>query len=102
MEDDNLVRIDVICSHYEIEHTFVDALLDYGLIEVTVVEDNKFLDKSRISDLERWIHLHYDLDINFEGIDTIANLLERMNALQNELTEMKNKLLLYEVSGEWL
>jgi hypothetical protein len=42
------------------------------------------------------MRMHYDLDINMEGIDVISHLLKRMNSLQDELRLTQNKLRLYE------
>ena len=36
-----------------------------------------------------------DLDINLEGIAVITRLLKRMEKMQNEITQLKNKLDLY-------
>ena len=40
--------------------------------------------------------MHYDLDINLEGIEVINNLLSRVNNLQEELMLLKSKLKIYE------
>ena len=42
------------------------------------------------------IRLHYDLDINLEGIETIFHLLERIETLQHEMHELRKKIGLYE------
>ena len=92
MEDNELISVALICSSYEIEPGFIDSLLDYGLIEVNEVGSERFIESSRVVDLERMIHLHYDLEINLEGIDTILHLLGKMYSLQEELAEMRNRL----------
>jgi hypothetical protein len=46
--------------------------------------------KSELQKLEQIIRLHYDLDINLEGIDAIAHLAERIKMMQNEITGLKN------------
>jgi len=46
--------------------------------------------------LEKFVRFYYELDINLEGIETISHLLERVNALQDELTMLKNRLGIYE------
>jgi hypothetical protein len=38
------------------------------------------------------VHLHYDLDINIEGIEAISHLLDRVDNLQRELITLKNRL----------
>jgi hypothetical protein len=42
------------------------------------------------------MRMHYDLDINMEGIDVISHLLKRIHNLQDELRITQNKLRLYE------
>jgi hypothetical protein len=42
--------------------------------------------------LERMIRLHYDLEINMEGIDAIAHLLERVEHMQEEMRMLRRKL----------
>jgi hypothetical protein len=42
------------------------------------------------------IRLHHELEINLEGIDTIFNLLRKIDGLKNELANTKNRLKFYE------
>jgi hypothetical protein len=46
--------------------------------------------------LERIVRLHFELDINLEGIETITHLLERMEAMQENIARLKNRLKAYE------
>lgn len=98
MENDQLVEIQILCTHYSIEPSFIDTLSEYGLLEMMTRDEHRFIEKERLSDLERLIHLHYDLEINMEGIDTITHLLDRVNELHNELNQLRNRLRLYENS----
>ncbi|KDN54518.1 hypothetical protein FEM21_22410 [Flavobacterium seoulense] len=40
--------------------------------------------------------MHQDLEVNIEGIDVVLNLLQKIDALQTELLQVRNRLLLYE------
>ena len=42
------------------------------------------------------MRLHYDLDINIEGIDAIYNLLKQVEELQSQIITLRNKLNFYE------
>lgn len=95
METNELVLIEQLCLHHQIEVTFIEALQEFGLIEVVVVEDQKYLPHEQLKALEKWMRLHYELEINLEGIDAIAVLLKRVDLLQRELGELKNKLSVY-------
>jgi len=46
--------------------------------------------------LEKLIRMHYELDINMQGIEAINFLLERVQNMQQEITYLKSKLNIYE------
>ena len=88
----NLILIETLCSHYEVEVSFIDSLSDLGLIEVQTVEQIRYLPEENINTLEKMIRLHQELDVNPEGIDVIFNLLEKVDRLNRELAEARQKL----------
>lgn len=92
MKTDNLVRIEHFCEHYEVEFSFIKTLNELGLINVVVVDDSTYLPVDDLREIEKLVHLHYELGINIEGIDVISNLLNQIANLQEELTAAKNKL----------
>jgi len=96
METENLIAVQLFCTHHHIEISFISALSEFGLIEVTTISETEYISTGQLSDLEKMIRLHYDLDINMEGIDAIYNLLKRENNLRGELNALKNRLRLYE------
>ena len=91
-----LIAITTLCSHYEIEFSFIDALYNTGLIQIVIVEHNQFIHQDQISDLEKMIRLYNELNVNIEGIDVIFNLLQKEKELREELNVLKNRLRLYE------
>ncbi|MES1221795.1 MAG: chaperone modulator CbpM [Bacteroidota bacterium] len=97
MEKEHLIAIQDFCISHQIDISFVKALHEYGLIEVTTVEHSTFIHDSELPKLERIARLH-ELDINVEGIDAINNLLERIEHLQHEIISLKNKLNAHEIS----
>lgn len=96
MDTTNLISIQQFCKHYNVPKTFINALHEYELVEIIIVNDENYLQTSQLNDVEKIIRLHYDLDINLEGIDAIYNLLKQMESLQNEITTLKNRLDFYE------
>jgi chaperone modulatory protein CbpM len=96
MQTDELILAEKFCSYYKVEYSFLDSLQQVGLVEITSVEEADYISQSELQKLEQLTRLHYDLDINLEGIDAIANLLERVKQLQSELAVVKNRLKLYE------
>ncbi len=96
MNEKRLVSIQTLCSHYNIEISFVDALNQMGLIHIEIIEQNHYVHQDQISDLEKIIRLHNELNMNLEGIDVVFNLLEKERKLRNELNVLRNRLKLYE------
>lgn len=92
MKTDHLIRIEHFCEHYHVEFDFINSLHEFGLINVVVVDDSKYLSNEDLKDIEKLIRLHYELGVNLEGIDVISNLLNQIKDLQQELTVVKNKL----------
>lgn len=85
----DFIAAEECCVHYNIELSFIQSLKDYELIELNVIEEKTFIHTNQLHDLEKFIHLHYDLNINMEGIDAIHHLLLRMKSLQDEINYMK-------------
>lgn len=96
MNEKDLIPTQTLCSHYNIEISFVDTLSTMGLIQIEVIEQNRFIHQDQISDLEKIIRLHQELNVNLEGIDVVFNLLKKERQLRDELNALKNRLRLYE------
>lgn len=96
MDSKNLIQIKQFCVYHEIEYTFITELHNYGLVQIIMLEEDEYLQPEQLPAVEKMIRLHYDLKINLEGIDVIANLLNKIEVLQQNLTVTQNKLRLYE------
>jgi len=96
MKTENLIPVQEFIMHHKIEMSFIHSLNESGLIQITTVERTQYISREQLSDLEKMIRLHYELDINIEGIESIAHLLQRVENLHEELTVLKNRLKLYE------
>ena len=96
MTDSNLILIEQICRHYEIEPDFIVSLNSYGLIEIVELEQSRYLRMQEMTMIEKMIRMHYDLQINIEGIDAISHLLTKIEKLQIALQSAHNRLRLYD------
>ena len=96
MNEKPLISTQTLCSQYNIEISFVDALNKMGLIQIEIIEQKQFIHHDQIGDLEKIIRLHNELNVNLEGIDVVFNLLEKERELRNELNALRNRLSLYE------
>ena len=93
---EHLISTDEFCSHYKVEYAFIDSLQQHGLIEVTKIDEHLFIDHDHLKNVEKLVRLHYDLDINLEGIEAITYLLNKVKQMQDEIVALKNRLSIYE------
>jgi len=96
MQTKNLISLDVFCVNHNVEISFISSLHENGLIKITTIEETSFIDENQLLQLEKIVRFYNELDINIEGIETITHLLERVNAMQNEIITLRNRLRLYE------
>lgn len=96
MNTENLIPLTQLCLHYQVELSFFSSLNEIGLIEIETIEQSQFLHPDKINDVEKMIRLYHELNVNLEGIDVVFNLLQKVEALQDELISVKNRLQAYE------
>jgi hypothetical protein len=97
MQTGDLIPASEFCVHCEVEFSFIQSLEQSGLIQITTVGGAGYIHTDQLQELEKWIRLHQEMDINVEGIEAVSHLLERIQGLQDELTGLKNRLRLYEI-----
>ena len=100
MTTEQLIAVEVFATHQGMETSFVHALHERGLIRITTVRERHFLDPDELSRIERFARLHYELDINLEGLEAISHLLERLDVAEQDLRALRQRLRLYEVDQE--
>ena len=96
MLHDDYVDANEFCEHNNVEVTFIQALQEFGLIELTPIDRSLFIEVNKLQQLEKLARLHYELDINLEGLDVITYLLNRLEDMQQQVSELKNRLKIYE------
>ena len=96
MQGDDLIDAEKFCLTHNIQRSFIAALEEFDLIEITTIEEMRFISDSQLPRLEQIMRLHFELDINLEGVEAITHLLERVSLMQDEITYLKNRLRTYE------
>ena len=99
MESTHYITATEFCHHYGVEFSFISTLHQSGLIQLAEEEKEPLIDVEQLSELEKYARLHYDLQINTEGIEAITYLLQRIQQQQQEIHALKAKLQLYENKG---
>lgn len=84
---------------YNIEITFFDELVDYGLLNIQIEDNIQYLMYEDLPDLEKFANWHYDLEINLPGLEVIHNMLKKLDALNRRNRELMNKL--STISGQY-
>ena len=97
--ENQLITVEAYCTYHHTEPEFLDALERGGLLTITVMENNRFIDYEQLQQLERYARLYYDMDINVPGIDAIDNLLDKVKQLQQEIEDLRHRLEIYQASN---
>jgi chaperone modulatory protein CbpM len=77
---------------YNIEITFFDELVDYGLLNIETENEIRYLMYEDLPTFERFANWHYDLEINLPGLEVINNMLQRMEDLHQINRELVQKI----------
>ncbi|WP_016988402.1 chaperone modulator CbpM [Flavobacterium sp. ACAM 123] len=96
MNIENFIPLNTLVSHYKVELSFFSNLSELGLVEIQTMEQVHYIHQDSIYEIEKMIRMHQELDVNIEGIDVVFNLLQKIDTLQKELVEVKNRLRFYE------
>lgn len=78
------------CNYHEITIHFIEELADYDLIQTTVKKQTLFFAEDQLPQVEKYIRLHRDLQINTEGLQVVSQLIEKIDRLQDELIRLQN------------
>lgn len=92
MDNTKYISLTEICTGHRIDYSFIRSLNEYGLVEIYQMEEHEVINRENLEELEKMLRLHYDLEINLEGIDAIQNILHRITHLQEEIRVLKNRL----------
>lgn len=98
MNNQQLIPIDIICTNLHIETSFIGSLQEYGLVEITTVNQVSFVAPEEVANIEQLARFRYEMDINLEGIEAISHILQKVRSMQNEITSLKNRLRFYDES----
>jgi len=92
-----LISIHKICESYQIPSSFFEELKNFDLVPLQQSEAQELMiDETALPQVEKIMRLHFDLNINMEGIDVIINLLDQFDQLKTEIDVLKKRLSLYE------
>ncbi len=91
-ERNDYIPVSRFCDTFQVEITFIHTLSEHGLCEMALIEEEYFIAPEQLGKLEKLIRLHNDMEINVEGLEVILHLLDKIEGLQTEVKQLKNKL----------
>ena len=102
MEAD-LIIVREYCQKSHVDPSFIVSLEEDGLIDIRVVDGERYLLESQLQDLERFIRWHEDLSVNIEGIGVIHELMGRLHEMQHELDQLRREVRVFRSNhfGYW-
>ena len=89
------VAVKEFCLHHNIAIDFIDELHHNDVIQLVMVKRSRYIPAKNLHSLEKIVRLYNDLNINFEGIQTILHLLSTLEKKEVELTDLRNRLAFY-------
>jgi chaperone modulatory protein CbpM len=92
MQTEDLIPAETFCACHSVELSFIRSLHDSGLIGLSIREGTIFLSSSDLARLERMIRLHYEMDINIEGIEAVSHLLQRLDDMERQVVSLQNRV----------
>ncbi len=98
MQSAELIAAGEFCAYHHVELSFIKGLHDSGLIGMIIRDGTILLPADELPVLEKFVRWHYELAINFEGIEAIAHLLQRVDGLREENRMLRNRLRGFELT----
>jgi len=96
MNTEDMIRIEEFCRHHNVEVSFIILLKEHGLVDLATEQETFYVLPDELPRLEKMVRLHYDLDVNLEGIEIITDLLQRIEDMDNETRILRNRLMRYQ------
>ncbi len=79
------------CVSHNVELSFLYSLSESGLVQITTFDEHVYISEDQLPYLEKWVRLHYELDINIEGLEAIHHLLEQMKRMEEEMERLRRE-----------
>lgn len=96
MEKENYILLQDFCEVTKAKPEFLMQLFEHDLIQHITYNNTPAIHQKELPTIERMLRLHYDLNVNIEGLQIITHMREKMMLLQEEILLMKRKLKRFE------
>ena len=89
MQNKNLVPVNEFCHYHHIDVTFIQLLEEHGLIETTTMQQTMYVEAEQLNQLEKFVRLNQELNIDAENLDIISHLLQQTEILRRTNNSIK-------------
>ncbi len=96
MHTEEWIAAKEFCKYHQIELSFIFSLQEFGLIELSTVEEEICIPTDQLKHVEQLALMHHEMDINLEGIEAITHLLQQIENMQQKIVVLHNRLEVYE------
>ena len=63
MSKTDIILIEHICKHHQVEFSFINSLKEMGLLQVLVLEDGEYVQQHQLKDIEKMNCRHLILNM---------------------------------------
>lgn len=96
MKEESYILIQHYCETTSVDPEFIEQLFEYGLIQHLEHGDAPAVHQEELPIIERMARLHYDLEVNLEGLQVIAHMRKKMIQMQKQMIDLERKLKRFE------
>lgn len=91
----NAIQATVFCSNHNIDYQFIEQLRQNDLIHTSIESGTLYIPEEELPKLEKMVRLRFEMDINIEGIETINYLLNKIENMQQEIMQLRNRVAVF-------
>jgi chaperone modulatory protein CbpM len=91
VDDDSTVTLTKLRQRFGIDDEILQDMIEYGLIETFKNTSNteEYINIHSLNRIQSALHLYEDLEINMAGAAVVLDLLEQLNAREQELVILR-------------
>ncbi|MCX7121228.1 MAG: hypothetical protein NTZ67_05590 [Gammaproteobacteria bacterium] len=90
VDQENTLTFEEVCRAIQADDQLIITLIEYHIIQPKGTAKNNWqFDDIALKRARLARNFHYDLDVNFEGIGLLIDMIERIDALESEIEKFR-------------
>lgn len=91
-----LIKFKDVCVHHKLDDVFITQIQEFEMVKIVLKNNIQYISTEEMPVIERVIRLHYDLNINMEGIEVIQQMRSRIENLQEMVHQLKQQIAIHQ------